>query len=47
MYADDSFDGDYNNRYDLYIGDPFSQNNDANENYILFSFYKILFTKYK
>ena len=33
MYEDDSFDGDYNNQYD-YIGDPFSQNHDADENYI-------------
>ena len=33
MYEDDSFGGDYNNQYDC-IGDPFSKNNDADENNI-------------
>ena len=33
MYEDDSFGEDYNNQYG-YIGDPFSQNHDADENYI-------------
>ena len=33
MYEDHSFGGDYNNQYG-YIGDPFAQNNEADENYI-------------
>ena len=33
MYEDDIFGGDYKNQYG-YIGDSFSQNNGADENYI-------------
>ena len=44
MYEDDSFVGDYNNQYG-YIGDPFSQKNDADENYIYqINFYLFIYT---
>ena len=43
MYEDDIFGGDYNNPYG-YIGDPFSQNHDADENYIyLINFYLFIY----
>ena len=43
MFEDDSFGRDYNNQYG-YIGDTFSQNNDADENYIYYFFYLFIYT---
>ena len=44
MYEVDSFGRDYNNQYG-YIGDPFSQNNNADENNIyLINFYLFIYT---
>ena len=41
---DQTFGEDYNNQYG-YIGDPFSQKNDADENYIYqINFYLFIYT---